>query len=252
MFETSVVRETAQPAEKRFGLLTASVAFHSIVILAAIVLSVASISFPKNAPNQISAYFREVSIPIPPPLGTPHPAQPTPHPATPPAAAQHQQTAPPPMTPNTIPNDIPTVPAASGPALTGPASDKPGDGPIGDPHGVLGSIGTNPGAPAVADVTDTGPMMPVGDVKPAVVLHRVQPLYPHAAQVMKLNGVVIVECVIGRDGTIRDPHIVRSSSPIFEQSALDAVRQWTFAPGSYHGRPVDTYFDLTVTFTITR
>jgi hypothetical protein len=30
---------------------------------------------------------------------------------------------------------------------------------------------------------------------------------------------------------------------------LDALQQWTFAPGTLHGQPVDTYFELTITFT---
>ena len=246
MFETSVVREQTQAAEKRFGLLSASVAVHSFVILAAIVLSVASISFPKNAPNQMTLFMQALPVTIPPPLGTPHRE---PAPAVRPAAAPHQATAPAAITtPNVVPNTIPTVP--SGPVATGPAGDTSGNGPIGVPNGVPFGVGDTAGPPAVTDIASNGPMQPVGEVKSAVVLHRVQPLYPHLAQVMHLNGVVIVECIIGRDGSIRDAHVVRSSNQVFDQSALDAVRQWTFAPGSYHGRAVDTYFDLTVTFTI--
>ena len=250
MFETSVVREQAQAAEKRFGLLTVSVAVHSIVILAAIVLSVASISFPRNAPNQMSMYVRELPVTLPPPLGTPHPAQPAPHPAAQPAVA-HQTVAPIPVTPAVIPSAIPTV-QPSGPLAVGPVGNTSGNGPAGDPNGVPGGVGDQPATPAIGIPADAGPLQPVGDVKPAVVLHRVQPLYPHPAQVMHLNGLVVVECVIGRDGSIHDAHVITSTNAMFDQSALDAVRQWTFAPGSYHGQAVDTFFRLTVTFTITR
>jgi len=245
MFETSVVREQTQAAEQRFGLLSASVAVHSIVILAAIVLSIASITFPKNSPNQMSSFAQVLPVTIPPPLGTPHREA---APPARPAAAPHQATAPATITtPTIVPDTIPTV-GPSGPVAAGPVGDTSA-GPVGDPNGVPFSVGDT-STIGTADVPVTGPMQPVGDVKSAVVLHRVQPLYPHAAQVMHLNGVVMVECTIGRDGSIRDAHVVRSSNQVFDQSALDAVRQWTFAPGSYHGRTVDTYFDLTVTFTI--
>src|SRR5258708_3483454 len=123
MFETSVVREQTQAAEKRFGLLSASVAVHSVVILAAIVLSIASITFPKNSPNQMSSYMQVLPVTIPPPLGTPHR---DPEPAARPAAAPHQATAPATITtPTVVPNTIPTV-APSGPLATGPATDTRG------------------------------------------------------------------------------------------------------------------------------
>lgn len=247
MFETSVVREQAQGAEKRFGLLSASVAVHSIVILAAIILSIAAISFPKNAPNQMTPFVQTLPITIPPPLGTPHaqPSQPAARPATP-----HQPAAPASITtPTVVPDAIPTV-SSSGPVAAGSVdANGTGNGPIGDEHGVPGGVGEVAGPPGVTE-GPAAPMRAVGDVRAAVVLHRVEPLYPRAAQVMHLSGWVILECVIGRDGRIHDAHVLKSSHSVFEQSALDAVQQWTFAPGSYQGRTVDTYFDLTVTFTL--
>jgi outer membrane biosynthesis protein TonB len=38
---------------------------------------------------------------------------------------------------------------------------------------------------------------------------------------------------------------------MFNQSAVEAVQQWQFAPGSLHGTAIDTIFDLTVTFRVT-
>jgi outer membrane biosynthesis protein TonB len=43
---------------------------------------------------------------------------------------------------------------------------------------------------------------------------------------------------------------VISTSPLFNQSALEAVQQWQFAPGSLHGNAIDTIFDLTVAFRV--
>ena len=92
----------------------------------------------------------------------------------------------------------------------------------------------------------------MGDVKAPVVIKRVSPPYPPLAVRAHMNGFVIVECIIDRTGAIRDAKVVKSSSMMFDQAALDAVQQWQFAPGTLHGQAVDTIFDLTVTFTITR
>jgi len=94
--------------------------------------------------------------------------------------------------------------------------------------------------------------LPVGgDVKAPVVLRRVQPFYPKLALTARMNGSVIVECIIDKTGRVRDERVLRSTSTLFDQSALDAVQQWQFAPGSLHGKAVDTIFDLTVTFRVT-
>jgi TonB family protein len=61
---------------------------------------------------------------------------------------------------------------------------------------------------------------------------------------------VIVECIIDKTGHIRDAHVVGSNFGAFERPALDAVQQWLFAPGTLHGEPVDTIFDLTVKFEV--
>jgi protein TonB len=90
----------------------------------------------------------------------------------------------------------------------------------------------------------------VGDVKAPVVIRRVQPLYPKLAINVRMNGTVIVECIIDKTGRVREAHVLRSTSTMFDQSALDAVQQWLFAPGSLHGQAVDTIFDLTVTFRV--
>ena len=95
------------------------------------------------------------------------------------------------------------------------------------------------------------PLRIVGDVKAPVVIRRVQPVYPKLALTARMNGTVVVECTIDKTGRVREAHVVSSTSPLFNQTAVDAVQQWQFAPGSLHGQAVDTIFDLTVTFRVT-
>ncbi len=249
MFETSVIHAEVV-AEKRFGLLSVSFAGHILIVISILALGIRTIEFPRLPPPEYTIPVFTPPVSIPPALGTPN--------------GGHKQAAPPvpvkqtPVVPsaNTAPNSIPdhTEPAAStstGDTTTtgAPAgSDQPQGVPWGDPHG----IGDGPPAANVVPVTPDVPMRIVGDVKAPVVIRRVTPLYPKPAVAIHLNGFAIVECIIDKTGRVRDAHVIRSSSPLFNQSATDAVLQWQFAPGSLHGTAVDTIFDLTVTFQVTQ
>jgi protein TonB len=258
MFETSVVKVREVAAERRFGLLSASIAAHSFVVVALIVGSLSATNFPTHAPNQLEL-FRAVELPpIPIQKGDPNggaqkPPEQKPA-AQPPQRTPAEQTAPaatpdkvsplqPPSTASTDTNPGDTAGDGEGPGLV--------SGPVGDPNGIKDGLPMAPEAvippPAPQQV-----FRAVGDVKPATVLYRVSPSYPAMAARAGISGVVVVECIIGSDGTIRDPRVVRSSFAAFNQPALDAVSQWRFAPGTLHGRAVDTYFELTVTFTLHR
>jgi TonB family protein len=250
MFETSVVRERVA-AQRRAGVFGASIAAHSIIITAVILASISSTSFPTKAPNEFSILMPVAPIELPTPRGNPNaPRQPQQQPQKP-QPAQHAQTAPAQITaPNTIPNATPVLTSTTGDAITpGPAGPQTSDRwgtPDGDPNVI--DIGQSPSTPgtAVPDVI----YQPGVDVKSAIVLHRVQPAYPHAAMAARMAGWVIVKCVIGKTGEIRDVEVVKSSMAIFEQPATDALRQWKFAPGYFHGQAVDTYFELKITFEV--
>lgn len=257
MFETSVIQVREVAAERRFGLLSASIAAHSFVVVALIAASLSATNFPSHAPNQFQL-FRAVEIPpVPIKQGDPNGGakQPEQKPAVKPPQTPAQQTAPA-ATPDRVPTLEPPSAAATdtnpGTASAG-EGDGPGlvPGPVGDPNGIKDGLPIAPEAvippPAQAQV-----FRAVGEVKPATVLYRVSPTYPAMAARAGISGVVVVECIIGSDGTIRDPRVVRSSFAAFNQPALDAVSQWRFAPGTLHGRAVDTYFELTVTFTLHR
>ncbi len=73
--------------------------------------------------------------------------------------------------------------------------------------------------------------------------------YPAIAQSARVQGVVIVEAVIGPDGRVTDAKILRSI-PLLDQAALDAVRQWEFTPTLLNGVPVPVIMTVTVNFTL--
>jgi protein TonB len=65
-----------------------------------------------------------------------------------------------------------------------------------------------------------------------------------------MSGTVRLHCVIDRNGRPREAEVVSSTFNVFDQPALDALQRWTFAPGTLRGQPVDTYFELTIRFTL--
>ena len=63
------------------------------------------------------------------------------------------------------------------------------------------------------------------------------------------GGVVILESTIGDDGLVKDVKTLRSVALAFDQSAIEAVRQWQFTPTRLNGVPVPVIMTVTVTFT---
>jgi len=87
-----------------------------------------------------------------------------------------------------------------------------------------------------------------GDVKAPVVLSRVEPHYPEAARADRISGIVIMEVLIDESGVVKDALILKDLPYGMGHSALEAVRQWRFAPATRNGEPVDVLFNLTVNF----
>jgi TonB family protein len=81
------------------------------------------------------------------------------------------------------------------------------------------------------------------------VSHSVTPAYPTLARQMKVQGSVILQALIGRDGLIQHLHVV-SGPPILANAAQEAVRQWHFKPHYQGAEAVETQARITVNFTI--
>ena len=248
MFDTSLVKTRASSA--RYRLLTASIAVHTAVIVGALGLSVASVDLPTEAPDQMEM-FRAVTAPPPlgpggPPSRIDRPAQPKKTENTTPLPVKREQLAP---DPNAVPADPQPVSDSAMPSDGGGEPGEGGEPGGGDPLGVPGGTGTEPGGTDLLGVPSTGGVhMPGGEVRPARVLTRVEPKYPPAFARIRKSAIVKIRCIIDRSGNVRDAEIVTSSFPPFNESVIEALHRWTFAPGTMRGQPVDTYFELTVRF----
>ena len=100
--------------------------------------------------------------------------------------------------------------------------------------------------PIAANAADRGR---ISNVSATVVTESVRPDYPMLARQMKVQGSVILQALIGRDGLIQDLHVL-SGPPIRAAAAREAVRQWHFKPHLLGSQAVETETRITVNFTI--
>ncbi|MEO7794030.1 MAG: energy transducer TonB [Thermoanaerobaculia bacterium] len=110
----------------------------------------------------------------------------------------------------------------------------------------VGGVGPGSGEPAATAAVTWRP-----GIVPPQVLYRIDPKYPELARSVHRQGAVVVEAEIATDGTLRSARVV--SSPLgfgLEQSALDAVRSWRFAPARYGERPVAVYYRWNILFSL--
>jgi TonB family protein len=96
--------------------------------------------------------------------------------------------------------------------------------------------------------SDDAPLRVGGDVRAPVVVQKVEPSYTEEARKAQINGIVIIEAIIGRDGVVKDAHVIKPLPFGLDQAAVDAVKQWKFEPGTLDGKAVDVIFNLTVNF----
>jgi protein TonB len=148
--------------------------------------------------------------------------------------------------------------------------DPPADGPIAFDVAFAFMPGAEPrmvthGAPALigAPASSIPPVPPPppppgwpgnavrvgGNMKVPVKTKHVAPDYPAIAQSAHVQGVVILEALLGPDGKVQDARILRSI-PLLDQSAVDAVKQWEFTPTLLNGSPVPVIMTATVQFTL--
>jgi protein TonB len=82
---------------------------------------------------------------------------------------------------------------------------------------------------------------------------RVSPTYPFRAKRRGVEGKVVVRFLVDKQGRVSQSTVVRADPEgVFEQSALKAVRQWRFQPGTKDGRPVATWVQVPIRFELKR
>ena len=108
----------------------------------------------------------------------------------------------------------------------------PGGVEGGVPGGVVGGVvGGLPDVPAPPPPPpQRGPIRTGGQIETPELVHRVEPFYPPLAVSAHLEGIVILEAIVDRDGTVAEVKVLRSAGALLDREALLAVRQWRYKP----------------------
>jgi TonB family protein len=113
--------------------------------------------------------------------------------------------------------------------------------PAPDDFSTSADAATNPALPRKIDISF--------GVAQGLLLQKVPVVYPPIAKAMGLQGTVVLRAVISKDGTIKNLRVV-SGSPMLQQSAIDAVRQWQYRPYLLMGSPVEVETTVNVVFSL--
>ena len=89
----------------------------------------------------------------------------------------------------------------------------------------------------------------IGHLDPAMLTHRVEPVYPAPAKATRRSGKVELHALIATDGTVQSLQVV-SGDPLLVRSALDAVREWRYKPTYLNGQAVEVDTYITVIYSL--
>jgi periplasmic protein TonB len=190
----------------------------------------------KKISSPVPAVQRAAPAPVPTPAITPPPPAPRPVVA--------------PVVP------IPADPVDMAGALARAESPAPSRGPgtnDGAGAGAGGGVGEGQGAgigPGSGGGTGGGPFQAGNGVIPPTLAREVKPLYTDEARRRRLEGDVVLEIVVRRDGSVGNVRVLRTLGAGLEQKAVEAVRQWRFGPATRQGAPVDVVVEVSVGFTL--
>lgn len=137
--------------------------------------------------------------------------------------------------------------------------DGPAKAPLGDFSNAVATEITNlrklaSGAPNNLSAAATGeigsaPLRVGAGIKPPERTKYVVPEYPAAARSAKVQGTVIIETTIGKDGHVVNTKVLKPA-PMLDEAAVAAVKQWEYVPTTVNGVPVEIVMVVTVSFNL--
>ena len=85
-------------------------------------------------------------------------------------------------------------------------------------------------------------------INPPLLLKKVDPVYPPEAKKSGSKGFVVLNVRTDGQGNVKDVMVIKSSDEIFNQAAMDAVRQWKYEPYLENGQPKELVFSVFLRF----
>ncbi|HEX9638993.1 MAG TPA: TonB family protein [Acidobacteriota bacterium] len=239
MFDSLIESRRDRKVWQRFLTVPVALGIHGIFLAAILIQNYLEVPPINEPPIQVS--FAQVAPPPPPPPAPP---------AAKPEAPKPQPKVDIPMPTEMVePMAIPEmVSTEEQPEFVGVDGGVPGGVPGGEVGGVAGGVPGGIITEAPPPPPPSEPLRIGGNVSSPEVISRMQPEYPALARAARVQGVVILEAVIRRDGSVGDIKVLRGLRLGCTEAAVEALRQWRFKPGMQNGIPVDVYMTLTVNF----
>jgi protein TonB len=154
-------------------------------------------------------------------------------------------------TPTAIPKKIQMIKEDEQPPTTGVAGvvgGVPGGVPGGSMGGVLGGMLSS--TPVAIPKAAPQRVRVSQGVSQGLLIRKVTPTYPAIARQARIQGTVVLQALIGKDGAIQNLRVV-SGNPMLMGAALDAVKQWRYKPYYLNGEPVEVDTTVNVIFSLT-
>ena len=157
-------------------------------------------------------------------------------------------------TPTKIPQKVQMIKEDEAPppvmATTGVVGGVPGGVPGGSMNGVLGSIVSAGATTAALPKIATPQRVRVSSgVQSGLLVRKVPPVYPPLARQARIQGQVILQAQISKNGDIENLQLV-SGHPMLAPAAIEAVKQWKYKPYLLNGEPVEVETTVQVNFTL--
>jgi protein TonB len=124
----------------------------------------------------------------------------------------------------------------------------PGGVPGGVPNAVLTAI-VRAVPPTIAKPAPPQKLRISSGVATGMLVLQVRPQYPRLAMQAHVQGTVVLQAVIGKDGTVHDLRVI-SGHPLLAPAAIEAVKQWRYRPYLLNNEPVEVDTQVNVNFTL--
>jgi protein TonB len=152
-------------------------------------------------------------------------------------------------TPTKIPQKVQMIKEeeAPPPSMAGVVGGVVGGVPGGSAGGVIGGILNS--TAAVPKVAAPQRVRVSSGVSTGLLIKKVQPNYPPLARQARIQGSVVLQAEISKEGTIQNLQLI-SGHPMLAPAAIEAVKQWRYKPYLLNGEPVAVETQVIVNFTL--
>jgi protein TonB len=151
-------------------------------------------------------------------------------------------------TPTKIPEKVQMIKEEEAPpAMSGVMGGVPGGVPGGSMSGVIGGMINS--TAAIPKVATPQRVRVSGGVQAGLLIRKVSPNYPPLARQARIQGQVVLQAEISKEGTIQNLQLI-SGHPMLAPAAIEAVKQWRYKPYLLNGEPVAVDTQVVVNFTL--